>query len=123
MFAICLHCGTTKELPCETCLGCGFLPTDEDDSLLKSVYLSLGRYDTPNEQSGYALELVALAERLRRGEEIEYDGDDLRRLQKQKGEVEHVSYAGVAYLLFRIFIPGLLFLLVLVGVLLILKRQ
>ncbi len=123
MIAICLRCGTTKELPFETCVDCGFQPTDEDESLLKSVYLSLARYDRPEEQSRYALELVTLAEQLRRGEEIEFDGDDLRRLQKQKGEAESLSYAGVIYLLFRIFIPGLLFLLFLIGVLLILKRH
>jgi len=123
MFAICLRCGATKELPYETCVGCGFQPTEEDESLLKSVYLSLGRYDTPDEQSRYALELVTLAEQLRRGEEIEFDGDDLRRLQKQKGEVEHLSYAGTTYLLFRIFFPGILLLLILIGVLVILKRQ
>lgn len=123
MFAICLRCGTGKELPYETCIGCGFQPTDEDESLLKSVYLSLGRYDTPEEQSRYKLELIALAEQIRRGEEIEFDGDGLRRLQMQKAELEHLSYAGVTKLLFRILFPGLLFLLVLIGVLVILKLQ
>ena len=120
VYAVCLRCGTTKKVPYAQCDDCGFQPTD-DDSLIKSVYLSLGRYDTPADQSKYDYELKRLASELSSGQEIEFDGEDLARLRRQKIEVDSVDDGSVLRYLLRVFFPGLLFLLVLTGVLIVLK--
>lgn len=122
VYAICLRCGETKDVPYEQCGRCGYQPTN-DDSLVKSVYLSLGRYDTPAEQSKYEHELKQLAKQIREGHEIAFDSEDVIRLQKQKVEVESVSDLGVFRYLTRVFFPGLLFLLILFGVLIALKLR
>lgn len=120
MYAVCLQCGEAKNAPNEQCGGCGYHPTD-DESLVKSFYLSLRRYDEPAEQSQYAYELEKLAKQLREGNEIAFDKVDIARLQKQKAEVESVSELGVLRYLFGVFSPGLLFILLLLGVLVALK--
>jgi hypothetical protein len=122
VYAICLQCGATKKEPYAQCDECGFQPTD-DESLAKSVYLSLGRYDTPAEQSRYEYELKRLANELRSGREIEFDGEDLARLHAQKLDVESVDDATALRYLLRVVFPGLLFLLVLIGVLIMLRLR
>lgn len=122
MYAVCLKCGESKDAPYKRCNQCGFNPTD-DDSLVKSVYLSVGRYDTPDEQSRYEYELNELAKEIRSGHEIAFDRVDIDRLRRQKIEVESVSDAGVLRYLLRVFFPGLLVLLILVGVLVVLKLR
>jgi hypothetical protein len=121
MQSICLCCGNCKEVPYEKCIACGFQPSDEDGSLVKSVYLSLGRYDTPCEQSRYEPILNALAEKIAQGEEIAFDCDDLRRLDEQKETVKDINDAVVMQYLFRVFFPGLLFVLLMIGILMALK--
>lgn len=122
MYAVCLKCGESKDVPYKRCNQCGFSPTDED-SLVKSVYLSLGRYDTPAEQSKYEYELKELATELRNGREIAFESEGLARLRKQKIEVESVTDVGVLRYLCRVFFPGLLFLIILLGVLVVLKLR
>lgn len=87
MYAICLRCGEPKDVPYGRCSECGYQPT-ADDSLVKSVYLSLGRYDTPGEQLKYEHELMELANQIRERKEIAFDSDDMLRLHKQKLEMK-----------------------------------
>jgi predicted ATP-dependent serine protease len=110
VYAVCLKCGKSKDAPNKRCSECGFKPAD-DDSMAKSVYLSLGRFDTRAEQSTYEYKL----------REIAFDQVDMDRLRRQKIEVDSVSDAGVLRYLLRVFFPGLLFLLILAGVLIVLK--
>ncbi|MFM8572754.1 MAG: hypothetical protein ACKOAU_14265 [Pirellula sp.] len=120
MYAVCLKCGKSKDAPYKRCSECGFKPAD-DDSMAKSVYLSLGRFDTRAEQSTYEYELRELATEIRSGHETAFDQVDMDRLRRQKIEVDSVSDAGVLRYLLRVFFPGLLFLLILAGVLIVLK--
>jgi hypothetical protein len=122
VYAICLRCGETKNAPYEQCGGCGYHPAD-DESLVKSVYLSVGRYDSPAEQSQYKYELKKLAKQIHEGNEIAFDSVDITRLQKQKIEVESVGDLGVLRYLAKVFFPGLLFLFILLGVLMALKMR
>jgi len=89
--------------------------------MAKSVYLSLGRFGTRAEQSTYEYKLRELATEIRSGHEIAFDQVDMDRLRRQKIEVDSVSDAGVLRYLLRVFFPGLLFLLILAGVLIVLK--
>ena len=89
----------------------------------KSVYLSLGRYDTPAEQSKYDHELRELASELNRGQEIEFDVEGLARLRRQRIELELVADVSVLRYLLRVLFPGLLILLAISAVLIILKLR
>ena len=60
---------------------------------------------------------------LRSGREIEFDGEDLARLHEQKVDVESVDDATALRYLLRVVFPGLLFLLVLIGVLIMLRLR
>ena len=64
-----------------------------------------------------------LANELRSGREIEFDGEDLARLHAQKLDVESVDDATALRYLLRVVFPGLLFLLVLIGVLIMLRLR
>lgn len=106
-FAICVRCGQAKGLPWETCSRCGLNPELDEETLVRSVYLSTGRYDDERRQRRYREELKGYAARIERGEAIEYDPAEMQRLREQKAAVEAFSPARA---LFRIFLPGLLFL-------------
>lgn len=122
MYAICLKCGAKKKLPGHQCGQCGFRPQD-DESMEKSVYLSSRRYDDPAGQSKYENELRKLASELRSGREIKFDVKDLDRLCRQRIEMEAVTVAKTFGYLHQVFFPGLLFLLVLIGLLILLKLR
>lgn len=122
MHAICLRCGETKDAPDEKCGGCGYHPKD-NESLVKSVYLSIGRYDAPAKQMEYRYELQKLAKQIREGNIVAFDSVEIIRLQKQKIEVETVSDLGGVRYLTKVFLPGFLFLLLLLGVLVALKMR
>jgi len=89
---------------------------------VKSVYLSSGRFDSESEKKNYDEKLNEYSERLRSGLSIEYDEDDIVRLHKQLAEVEGFDDNSILSYLFRVFFPGILLVLFLIGVLLILKR-
>ena len=106
--AICLRCGSEKRRPWQQCSTCGFTPQDDEDSLLKSVYLSVGRFDDFDEQTEYRKELAVLAERLRAGMPIEFDARELARLAEQRDLVRSVKLISVLAELVRMFMPHLL---------------
>lgn len=102
---------------------CGFRPGEETDDLVKSVYLSVGRYDTEEERTRYRTELEMIASRLREGHGFEFDPTELERLRMQKGHVESISTGSLVRYLLRVFLPGIIFLLILIGVLYALKKM
>ncbi|HVR39062.1 MAG TPA: hypothetical protein VMU84_08190 [Thermoanaerobaculia bacterium] len=117
MLAICISCGTSKKRPWARCSRCGFDPSRDEMSLVKSVYLSTERYDDVDDQERYEGELRRLSGTIREGS-LEYDANELDRLRKQKRDVEDVRPLNV---LFRIFLPALLFLGGLLALLLLLR--
>ncbi len=91
--------------------------------MVKSVYLSVGRYDTLDKQSQYASELRDLAKQIRDGREVAFDLEDLSQLANQKAMLESVSMAGALRYLARVLLPGILVLLLLIAVLIVLKLR
>jgi hypothetical protein len=71
----------------------------------------------------FPCELKTLAKQIRDGNEIVFDGAEMARLWKQKAEVESVSDIGALRYLAKVFFPGLLLLLLLLGVLIALKMR
>ncbi len=129
--AICISCGARKRTAYQRCRRCGFDPTKDDTSLVKSVYLSTGRYYSGSETEGeaaeqarYSTELDHIAELLESGHEIEYDADELARLREQLRLVRSVPRIAVWGAVFRLFLPAFVLgaiLLVLVVVLRVLR--
>ena len=89
--AFCVRCGSGKDRPWNSCGQCGLDPSSDESLLIRSVYLSLGRYEDPDEQERYRPELERLAGIVRAGGEIAYDPGELARLAEQKAMVESVS--------------------------------
>lgn len=104
--AFCIQCGGEKAAPWQRCRVCGFDPTVDEMSLAKSVYLSSGRYDTAEQAREHDGELDELARRIRSGDQIDYDPDDLERLAKQRQMVESIPARAVWGAVVRFFLPG-----------------
>lgn len=116
---ICIRCGEEKKQPWQKCPRCGFDPSTDEAGLVKSVYLSTGRYEDPDDQSRYEIELRRIAEAIKNGRNVEYDAAELERLRQQEQAVEHFSPWGP---LFRLFLPAILFIGALVVVYLVLRQ-
>ncbi|HVT88896.1 MAG TPA: hypothetical protein VHD56_08600 [Tepidisphaeraceae bacterium] len=110
--AVCISCGTSKSAPWKTCTCCGFNPSTTRNNLIKSIYLSDGRYigrkveGTPDIQK----ELFIAQNILKSGQEIEYDEAKLLEIAKFANEFERVPPSAVWGAVFRSFAPGLAFL-------------
>jgi hypothetical protein len=107
--AVCLRCGAWKRTVTQSCSSCGFAPK-EDQDLLKSVYLSVLRYDDEEDRNTYKTTLDELASKLRADGEIEFDEDELARLRQRLKGFQSVSSRQVWGAVFRFFLPGLFFL-------------
>lgn len=101
--AVCLKCGTTKATAWERCRNCGFDPTRAEDALVKSVYLSVGRYEAEEEQDTYEKQLDVMAAAIRSGEGVRYDVSELQRLRNQKRAVEAAEPWTIVW---RLFLPA-----------------
>ena len=122
MRAICLKCGSNKSQPCERCEACSFRPSENSDDLVKSVYLSLGRYDTEEERTRYRAELDTISRQLGAGEEIKFDRAELERLRRQKADVDSTGDWSLFRYLVRLFLPGIVIVLLLIGILYALRK-
>ena len=105
--AICISCGTRKSAPWKKCSHCGLDPSTDEMALVKSVYLSVGRFEDPDQQRRYSEELEHLGTSLRDGGVVEYDGGELHRLRKQKKALDGVPMSSVWGAVFRLFLPGI----------------
>ena len=104
--AICIRCGTPKKLPWQTCKRCRFDPSGDDESLVKSVYLSLGRYSKAEQKERYRSELDRIALALANGEPPMYIEQELVRLRAQKKLVERIPQSAVWGAVIRQFLPA-----------------
>ena len=116
--ALCPRCGTTKKRPWEACKRCGLDPAADEDALLRSVYLSVERFDDGDERRRYRRELDALGERLRAGRSVAFDEAELGKLRERKRLVESVPAAAVWGAVFRLFLPVIVVVAILVAILL-----
>jgi hypothetical protein len=121
MEAICARCGASKRAARKKCAGCGLDPAKDDAVLVKSVYLSIGRFDVPDEQERYRAELARMAEALKSGSAIAFDPAELERLDQQRRAVNEVSWRTIGGTLIVFFLPALVALAVTWGALLVLK--
>jgi hypothetical protein len=78
----------------------------DEETLVKSVYLSTGRYEDGNDQIRYETELLQVAEAIKNGENVGYEEGDLARLRKEKSLVEQFSPWRAVL---RFFLPAILF--------------
>ncbi|TWT34729.1 hypothetical protein [Blastopirellula retiformator] len=121
MTAICIKCGAKKSFPYNKCGECAFDPQLAREDLVKSVCLSSGRYGSQFEKEKYDDELNSYSAQLRSGLSVEYDQEEIERLDMQLTEVEELDDKPIFKYLLRVFLPGILLLLFLIGVLVVLK--
>lgn len=119
--AICPRCGTPKKRPWKKCSNCGLDPAHDEDALVKSVYLSVERFEDGGDRRRYSKELDDLTVRIRAGESPSFDPEVLNRLRKQKRLVESVPSSAVWGAVFRLFLPAIVVVVILV-VIIVLRR-
>ena len=112
MNAVCIRCGAAKEVPWDVCAECSFEPKDSEE-LVRSVYLSTGRYDDNADKELYRRSLTDVSHQIRRGVEADYDEAELARLREQRRLVNSVPMRAVWGAVFRLFLPALLVIVVL----------
>ena len=120
MNAICIRCGTSKRAPWLVCRTCRLRPVGED--LVKSVYCSVGRFESADEQAEYRAALERHRETLRSGGSIAFDEGELDRLRRQSRLTAAVRARRVWGAVFRFFLPGIAFLGLLFGLVALLKH-
>jgi hypothetical protein len=90
--AICLRCGAQKIAALAKCDSCGFEPAGDVESLVKSVYLSTGRYNEVDSATKYQSLLVKYSDLIKSGIPIEFEQSELDRLELQMKAVDSVSW-------------------------------
>lgn len=90
--AVCIVCGEGKSSPWKVCKACKFDPKARSDALIKSVYLSTGRYDNQICKDEYRNELSRISEDIKSGFTISYDESDIVRLNNQMNTVNNVKW-------------------------------
>jgi hypothetical protein len=111
--AICLRCGKQKQAPWEKCNRCGYDPSGDEEALIRSVYLSVGRFTEPERKATYRTELDRMGLALERGEQVIFPDAELTRLRAKKKSFNSIPRSAVWGAVLRLFLPamGLLLLL------------
>lgn len=90
--AVCIVCGGGKSSPWEVCSSCKFDPRSSSESLVKSVYLSTGRFEEMDRKDNYRNELSNISIKIRSGELLEYETHDIMRLRDQLKFVNRIQW-------------------------------
>jgi hypothetical protein len=114
--AICVRCGNKKSTPWEKCGRCDCDPSRDEDTLVKSVYLSVGRFREPNAKARYRTDLDRISDALEAGEQPTFQEGELARLKAEKAFVESVRPSVAWAAILRLFLPALGFLMLLFGI-------
>lgn len=117
--ALCARCGSAKRRPWRKCGQCGLDPSDDEELLVQSVYLSVERFEDGDERRRYRKELGELAQRMRAGERPVFDEKVLARLRKQRQLVASVPFYAVLGAVFRLFLPVIVVVAILVAIILV----
>jgi hypothetical protein len=117
--ALCARCGSAKRRPWRKCARCGLDPALDEELLVQSVYLSVERFEDGGERQRYRKELGELAQRMRAGERPAFDQRELARLRKQRRLVASVPFSAVLGALFRLFLPAIVVIAILVAIILV----
>lgn len=105
--ALCPRCGAPKKRPWSSCDRCGLDPAEDEEALVRSVYLSIERFEDGDDRRHYRTELEELARRIRAGESPSYDEAVLEELRMQKRLVASVPASAVWGAVFRLFLPAI----------------
>lgn len=119
--AICLRCGFEKSAPWKKCKRCEFDPAGDEEALIRSVYLSVGRFSDSEEVAAYRLELDHVGHGIERGDKPIFLEREIARLRSEKRSFEQVPISAVWGAVFRLFFPAIGFLFVLFLLLFLLK--
>jgi hypothetical protein len=109
--AVCLKCGQWKNAPYSKCQSCGFQPRPGSDDEIKSVYLSLGRFEDASDRKDYVNELRELASQIQNQAPITFDEAELYRLQQQRRLFQSASSKQAWLAMLRLFLPAIWLLL------------
>ena len=90
--AVCIVCGEGKSSPWEVCEVCKFDPKRSQDSLVKSVYLSTGRYDDECSKKIYRNYLNEIAMDIKGRNVIQFHEPDIDRLKRQMNMIKDVKW-------------------------------
>lgn len=80
--SICIQCGDEKDAPWKICKTCSFDPRSTSEHLVKSVYLSVGRFDDVEMQLAYKQDLKRFALLIKSGNAVDFDTDELGFVDK-----------------------------------------
>jgi hypothetical protein len=114
--AICIRCGNKKSTPWEKCGRCGYDPSRDEDALVKSVYLSVGRFRESAAKDRYRTNLDQIGEALEAGEQPAFQESELARLKAEKAFVESVRPSAAWAAILRLFLPAVGLLILLFGI-------
>ncbi|WBQ17838.1 hypothetical protein [Sphingobium yanoikuyae] len=89
--AVCVKCGALKRAAWQKCPNCSFDPKSDEKSLIKSVYLSAGRF-SDGENPQYESELDIISVKIRNGVSINYDQECMERLRRESKMVRSVPW-------------------------------
>jgi len=117
--SICPRCGTPKRKPGKKCGHCGLDPDQVEEALVKSVYLSIERFEDGDDRQRYGEVLRDLSARMRAGESPEFDASVLDELRKQRRLVSSVPASAVWGAVFRLFLPVIVVVVALVIVIIV----
>lgn len=118
--ALCIKCGEEKAHPYDRCGCCKLTPATEEEKM-KSIYLSEYRYSDGDQMEKWLEELESVARRLQRSEPFDYDSKELKRLAVVEAALKAVPASAAWKALFRFFLPGIILLTVLWGIIIFLK--
>ncbi len=119
--AVCITCGAEKSGAWRTCEKCGFDPRSSVPTLVKSVYLSIDRYEELDDRESYKNELDKIAELIRCRKAVAYDQAELSRLENQYYEVQSAQRHELWTAFQKTFLPGLRILLAILLAIFLLK--
>lgn len=90
--AVCISCGESKSHPWDVCNSCKFSPGDNLQLLVKSAYLSVGRYEDRRDQDIYRIDLLKIGQGIKSGSDTYFNKSDIDRLTHQLIMVKGVKW-------------------------------
>jgi hypothetical protein len=120
--AICIRCGAAKKTAMSACRECGFNPEGDISSSARSLYLSLGKSgkDDPGRMTEDTLTTAQSV--IKSGGAVEFDPVELQRIEDAMKEFAKIRTVDVWRAVFRLFLPGVAILAVLLVLLLLLRN-
>lgn len=106
--AICLRCGEWKSNSLDCCSSCGFAPSPGSDDEVKSVYLSVGRFEDGDERRQYRKDLGSIRDAIRSGTAIKFEENEMGRLKQQRQTFRATSTVSAWKAVLKLFFPAVL---------------